>query len=131
MRIDFDAAFNGEVSVEGLPMKREKLKNWLITIGLLVALGGVAGAGGKAIDWFQVNTTRASNPCQAGKACKYVNSSDGKWHSVSTAGTDTADGSGGSGTLATSVLDGHGVRRSDAWRSRGPMVVRRSCASMA
>jgi hypothetical protein len=87
-------------------MKRENLKNWLLTIGLLIALGGVAGAGGKAIDWIQVSTTRASNPCQAGKACKYVNSSDGKWHSVSTAGTDTVDGSGGSGTLATSYSTG-------------------------
>lgn len=74
-----------------------KVNRAVITLGVLCIFAGAAwAASGKVASWLEAATTTASNPCRSGKACLYAKTSDGKWHSVSTAGTDTEVGAAGS-----------------------------------
>jgi hypothetical protein len=70
----------------------------------LVAFSGEALAApsfGKGAGWLQLAAGYATNPCQAGKACVYQSTVDGKVHVVDTSGADIVPGAGGGGAGVT------------------------------
>jgi hypothetical protein len=90
----------------GGEVMRQRINKWVVTVGALVVLSGIAfAASGVPTSWIQARGTLSSNPCAVGKACLYPKTSDGKWHTVDTAGNDVAVGSGGGGGSGASQWD--------------------------